>query len=111
MKSKYGQFQGKKGRSGRKSHGVEKAYLDAIDRAIPQAVEFCELLIKEAIEMRNCFPKDSKNPLEIKSYWDVFKIKNDLAVKAATTLIGKAPQRVEGGGDKGEILIKVVSDI
>jgi len=93
--------------SGRRGHGVEKNYLKELDRAIPEAVVFCELLIKEAIEIRN-IKINEDNPIAVRKYWGLFKIKNDLAMKAAQTLINKAPQRVMGSEEDGSILIKQV---
>lgn len=93
--------------SGRRGHGVEKNYLKALDKAIPEAVAFCELLIKEAMEVRLEIAGVNKdNPIAVKQYWERFKIKNELGMKAAQTLINKAPQRVMGNEDDGSILVK-----
>ena len=107
MKANHQNFKGVKGRSGRHPVGVEHKYFEALDRAVPKAVEFCELLIKEAIEVRKEFANlPEGNPLVAKAYWEVFKIKNELGSKAANTLIGKAPQRVVGTADDGAFIFR-----
>lgn len=85
---------GKKKRSGRKSIRDEKDYFRTLDIALPSVVEFLVGVVKEAQKI------DKKN----KDY----KWKIETGIKAANILQSKAPQRVQGPGDSGEFVFKLI---
>lgn len=88
-------FQGKKGRSGRKSLREEADYFKLLDASLPRGIRFLVKTIETA---------------ELSDQSDVdYKWKQELAIKAVNILNSKAPQRVQGPGDEGEFLLKIVS--
>lgn len=84
---------GKKNRSGRKTAREEKAFFAALDATLPKVVRFCSRLIDEAEKYKD-------DNLLNRKYHD------EMALQAAKILISKAPERIQGTGENGEILIK-----
>lgn len=98
---------GKKNRSGRKTARQEMAFFDALDKALPKVVDYCQEIIDKArrLDKEEVLSKDI---LEQKLHKAEVKDYHNLALKASQTLMSKAPQRIEGSGDDGAILIKSI---
>lgn len=98
---------GKKNRSGRKTARQEMAFFDALDKALPKVVDYCQEIIDKA---RRLDKEDvlSKDILEQKLHKADVKDYHSLALKASHTLMSKAPQRIQGSDDDGAILIKSI---
>lgn len=98
---------GKKNRSGRKTARQEMAFFNALDKVLPKVVDYCQEIIDKArrLDKEKVLSKDI---LEQKLHKAEVKDYHNLALKASQTLMSKAPQRIEGSGDDGSILIKSI---
>lgn len=93
---------------GRKTVRKEMAFFAMLDNALPKVVSYCHRLIEKA-EKLDAMNVSDKNILEQKLHKVDVKDYHNLALKASQTLMSKAPQRIEGSGDKGEILVKNIT--
>ena len=101
-------WHGKKGKSGRKPAHIEKKFWKRFDRNLPEVVSYLMKIIREADSKREeledlilTHPFHVKDVEEEKREW------SKLGIKAATTLLSKAPQRIEGTGDEGKIMVRL----
>lgn len=86
-------------KSGRKGYGPEVNYFKELDKAIPEAVRACVSVIKDC--QLNLL-KENLKASDAKGYMDTI-------IRASQVLISKAPQRIAGTGEAGEIIIKQVT--
>src|SRR3990167_3892645 len=108
-------FHGKKGqKSGRKSLAWQKNFWDKLDVAIPDAITYCERLLKET--SGNCeflikqMGGKEKSPIAVKAIQSELLAWKGLGLRAAQVLISKAPQRIEGGGGDGAIVLEILDN-
>jgi hypothetical protein len=81
---------GVKGKSGRKARHVEMNYFKKLDAMLPEVLDFLIKIVRDG----------AKNMED--------KQKMDFALKASKIMNDKAPQRVQGSGDTGEFVFKVI---
>lgn len=105
---------GKKGNKGggRKPRSVEMNFFKQLDAALPKAIELCVKLIDDVKKFEDTDVSTFENAFQLKAFLEERKESKQLAVKAAQIMMSKAPERVQGTGEDGAILIKrVVVDI
>ena len=90
-------MQGGNKNSGRKGHGLEKAFWDKLDKALPTAVDACIEIIEGCqlnLINKNLTITESKGL-------------QDTILKACQVLMSKAPQRIAGTGEDGAIVLEI----
>ena len=99
MKANHQQFKGNKN-SGRHPASIEKKFWDKLDGALPKAIDFClDVIQNTKLNLLNTNLKQR----------EVIELQN-VGLKAAQILMSKAPQRLEGGGNEGEFIFKVIGN-